>query len=104
MLYTSVQSKLIIGSPDGMTIGEAIVPDALHEPAKSGSPTPSTRPNDPNLIYIQPRKLASMYHRAQPPSPARERYIEIPCEPLAVPDLVVTASVCTPARCPTVHE
>jgi hypothetical protein len=39
-----------------MTIGEAFVPGALPEPAKPCSPTPSTRPDDLNLIYIQPRK------------------------------------------------
>jgi len=56
MLYKSSTHKFIIGSPDGMTIGEAFVPGALPEPAKPCSPTPSTRPDDLNLIYIQPRK------------------------------------------------
>jgi len=56
MLYKSSTLKFIIGSQDGMTIGEAFVPGALPEPAKPCSPTPSTRPDDLNLIYIQPRK------------------------------------------------
>ena len=56
MLYKPSILKLIIGSRRTGSIGELKVPGDHQIPAKPCSPTPSTRPDDLNLIYIQPRK------------------------------------------------
>ena len=54
MLYKPSTLKLIIGSRRTGITGELVVPGAPHEPARSCSPTPSTRPHDPNRIYKPP--------------------------------------------------
>jgi len=51
MLYKPSTPKLISGSRRTGITGETKVPGAPHEPAKSCSPTPSTRPHDPDRNY-----------------------------------------------------
>ena len=81
-------SKLIIGSRRTRITGETIVPGAPHEPDKACSPTPSTRPNEPKLIYKQ------QWHQKKP---AKESF---PTPPLALrtsPNSSNTTSTTMPA-------
>ena len=73
MLNQPSNPKLIIGSRRTGITGETIVPGAPHEPAKSCSPTPSTRPNDPKLIYIQPRMQKKASNESFPTTPSAPR-------------------------------
>jgi hypothetical protein len=73
MLNQPSNPKLIIGSPRTGIIGETLVPDAPHEPAVPRSPTPSTKPNDPHLVYNQPGHKKKLTNESfpTPPSPPR---------------------------------
>jgi len=73
MLYKPSILKLIIGSRRTGSIGELKVPGDHQIPAKPCSPTPSTRPKDPNLIYNQPGHQKKLTNESfpTPPSPPR---------------------------------
>ena len=102
MLYKPSMSKLIIGSRRTGITGETIVPGAPHEPAKACSPTPSTRPNEPKLIYKQPR------HQKKP---AKESFKKSPFTPESSKDstnsttsTIAAASAAQQAKQTTIFE
>ena len=65
--------KLISGSRRTGSIGELEVPGDHQIPAVPRSPTPSTRPKDPYLVYNQPghQKKPTNESFPTPPSPSR---------------------------------
>jgi len=65
--------KLISGSRRTGSIGELEVPGDHQIPAVPRSPTPSTRPKDPYLVYNQPghQKEPTNESFPTPPSPSR---------------------------------
>ena len=71
MLNRPSNTKLISGSPDGMTTGETFVPGTLPEPVKPCSPTPSTRADDPYLTYSQPVKQKKPTNESLPTPKSR---------------------------------
>ena len=102
MLYKPSMSKLIIGSRRTRITGETIVPGAPHEPAKACSPTPSTRPNEPKLIYKQP------WHQKKP---AKESFKKSPFTPESSKDstnsttsTIAAASAAQQAKQTTIFE
>ena len=70
--YKPSNLKLIIGSRRTGITGETTVPGAPHKPAQPRSPTPSTRTDDPKLIYKQP------WHQKKP---AKESFKKSPFAP-----------------------